>query len=218
MSVRTVTVVAFGDSITEAQTGVPDPEERWLAILERGLVRHFPEIGFRVVNAGKGGNSAREAMARFEHDVLRHRPDWVLLEFGGNNHDYRSPERLVSLVEFKQHLERFRRELPAATRVAVITFPPILDELHCYTPLHMIELEVQGGLDRAMESHREMTRWFARTNGFPLIDLDRMIRERWGTEGRLHYTLPDGVHLSPAGNQLLAGAVLDALLSHGLRP
>jgi len=218
MKIPSVTIVGFGDSITEAQTGVADPEDRWLVILERELVRRFPAVAFQIVNAGQGGNSAREAMVRFRDDVLHHRPDWVLLEFGGNNHDYRSPERLVSLAEFKAHLERFRRELPAATRVAVITFPPILDDLHCYTPLHMIELEVQGGLDRAMEPHREMTRWFARTSGFPLIDLDRMIRDRWETEGRLHYTLPDGVHLSRAGNRLLADAVLDVLLSHGLLP
>lgn len=52
-------IVAFGDSITESVIGIR-PEENWLRLLQA-------KLGDRAVafNAGVGGNSAREAMARF---------------------------------------------------------------------------------------------------------------------------------------------------------
>ena len=80
-------IVAFGDSITEGLAGGITPEQNWLNQLSKKL-----GSGFELVNAGVGGNSSREAMARYERDVLAHDPDIVLLEFGGNNHDP-APER-----------------------------------------------------------------------------------------------------------------------------
>ncbi len=198
------TVVGFGDSITEAQTGIEHDEDRYLEVLHHLLSERFPETIFQVVNAGVGGNSTREAMQRLERDVLTYAPDWVLLELGGNNHDFRNPSRVVPLTELQTALEQIRTKLPPPIGLAIVTFPPILDDLHCYTPLHLPELEALGGLDRAMEPHRAATRRFAWKYGLPLIDLDAEIRRRSVGEGRLAYTQPDGVHLNIAGNRLLA--------------
>ena len=59
-------IVAFGDSITQGY-GV-DPEQCWLKYLGKKLGNTFD-----LINAGVGGNSAREAMARYEKDVLSKR-------------------------------------------------------------------------------------------------------------------------------------------------
>ena len=85
-------IVAFGDSITEGRAGGITPEQNWLNLLGQKLGSDF-----ELFNAGVGGNSAREAMGRFEKDVLSHAPDVVLLEFGGNNHDP-APERKARRV------------------------------------------------------------------------------------------------------------------------
>ena len=101
-------IVAFGDSITEGRTGVA-PEDNWLLKLD-----HLLEHKHVLINSGHGGNSAREAMMRYEKDVLLHDPDLVLLEFGGNNHDPR-PERShrkVDDAEFISLLEKFKSGLP----------------------------------------------------------------------------------------------------------
>jgi lysophospholipase L1-like esterase len=93
---KEVTTVGFGDSITEAIVGMPNKDKRWLNILDEQLNDRFSDISFRIINSGVGGNSDREKMLRFEKDVLAHNPDFLLLEFGGNNNDFHRPERLVS--------------------------------------------------------------------------------------------------------------------------
>ena len=195
-------IVAFGDSITEGRTGV-EPEDNWLLKLD-----HLLEHKHVLINAGHGGNSAREAMMRYEKDVLSHDPDLVLLEFGGNNHDPR-PERShrkVDDVEFVSLLEKFKSGLPGKCQVVVITFPPIIDELHIFYKL------VPGGkLDEQLQSQRQIVREFAERNNYPLLDLYKLIYPN-----RYELVLPDGVHLSPAGHTFFAEQMAKLLRKYNL--
>lgn len=68
-------IVAFGDSYTEG-TGV-SREEAYPALLARAL-------GAPVVNAGRLGQTALEALPRLEGDVLARKPRLVIVEFGVN--------------------------------------------------------------------------------------------------------------------------------------
>lgn len=206
---KAVTIVGFGDSITEATTQMPDKNKRWLNVLKSKLESAFPGSVFNVINSGVGGNSAREAMARFKRDVLVHDPDWVLLEFGGNNDDPNNPARRVTTDEFKKCLKEFRHGLPSKTRVVIITFPPVLDRQHVYFGCEW--LKQFGGCDASVERFRELTRGFAGENGFPLVDLSEEIRKRMKFEDKNRYILPDGVHLTEAGDLLLAEMVFKVL-------
>ena len=192
-------IVAFGDSITNGSIGVT-PEQIWLHQLGIRL-----GSGYELINAGVGGNSAREAMARYEKDVLSHDPDIVFLEFGGNNNDPHNAERYVDDAEFKAHLEDFKAKLPETCRVVVITFPPIIDELHAYTP-YMPEREV----DCALDPQREIVRRFAKENSYPLLDLYRLIFPR-----RYELILKDGVHLNAAGQEFFAEEMYKLLKQEG---
>lgn len=184
-------IVAFGDSITEGKTGIT-PEQNWLLLLGKKLGPRF-----ELFNAGVGGNSAREAMARYEKDVLARQPDAILLEFGGNNNDPRRPERRVDDAEFKRHLLDFRSRLPANCKVVMITFPPIIDEQHAWRTL------IPGGkIDDQLQSQRQIVRGFAAENRWPLLDLYKLMWDR-----RYELILPDGVHLNPAGHRFFAEAV-----------
>ena len=194
-------IVAFGDSITESVIGIR-PEENWLRLLQA-------KLGARAVtfNAGVGGNSAREAMARFEKDVLVRDPDVVLIEFGGNNHDPRRPDRRVNDDEFRDHLETFRARLPIGCRVVAVTFPPIKDEWHAYGR----HANFPQGLDAAMEPQREILRAFARQNGWAILDLYKLLKPTVDS-----VLLKDGVHLNPAGQRAFADAAEKALAENGL--
>lgn len=68
-------IVAFGDSYTEGTTA--RRSEAFPALLEAHL-------GIPVVNAGRLGETAHEALPRLERDVLRHNPRLVIVEFGVN--------------------------------------------------------------------------------------------------------------------------------------
>lgn len=97
-------LVAFlGDSLTEhlvavndwmetqtdglppvgAQVNVDRHEHRgWTAILENRIHLAYPERRIHYINAGIGGNSSRQMLARFEVDILAHQPQWLLLSAG----------------------------------------------------------------------------------------------------------------------------------------
>ena len=77
-----VTVVAFGDSITQATSGGVRPQQGWPMLLRAQLQQHFPWLAIAVVNAGVGGNTSREGLSRIRRDVLDCRPDFVTFEFG----------------------------------------------------------------------------------------------------------------------------------------
>lgn len=195
-------IVAFGDSITEGKTGV-ELEDNWLLKLD-----HLLEHKHILINAGHGGNSAREAMERYESEVLVHDPDLILLEFGGNNHDPR-PERshrIVSDEEFTALLEKFKAGLPEKCKVVVITFPPIIDEQHIFYTM------VPGGkLDEAAQMHRYIVREFAKHNNYPLLDLYKLMLPR-----KHELILPDGVHLNPAGHTFFAEETAKLLREYNL--
>ena len=194
-------IVAFGDSITEGRTRVK-LADNWLLKLGKILGRRV-----KLYNAGVGGNSAREAMARYESDVLARKPDIILLEFGGNNHEP-APERKrrrVSDREFRALLEKFKAGLPRNCKVVMITFPPVINEKHVYFK------RVPGGkVDEELQSQRQIVRDFAKENGYPLLDLYKLVYPR-----RHEFVLPDGVHLSPAGQTFFAEETAKVLKESG---
>lgn len=194
-------IVAFGDSITQGTIGIKK-EENWLLLLEK--MCNDPALHF--FNAGVGGNSAREAMARYEKDVLAKEPDLIFLEFGGNNRDPWNEARRVDDEEFLSHLENFRAHLPAGCRVVVLTFPPLISQWHVYS-----KACPGRDIDKDVEPQREIVRNFARENHFPLLDLHKLMFSR-----KEELLLPDGVHFNPAGHQFFAEKMYELLKKEAL--
>lgn len=207
------TIVGFGDSITEAKTGTSSEDQKWLNILKTKLSCEFKDHSFDVINSGVGGNSAREAMVRFEKDVLAHDPDFVLLEFGGNNNDPGRPERRVGFDEFRKLLADYKRLIPSKCRTVVITFPPVFADLHIYgkNPGFMKYYDSCGGIEGNIEEYRKITREFSVENDFSLFDLYALFMDLGRKNGRAKYTLEDGVHLTPEGNRVLAESICNTL-------
>ncbi len=204
---RPVTIVAFGDSITQASH---QPEGgRWTDLLCESLARQLPDRAVRMINAGVGGNTSREGLQRFERDVLAHAPDVVLAEFG--NDATPDTNRHVSPDEFASNFEIFRREIEerGGGRLIILVFPPVVDAWHQHGA-HPFYAE-HGGADGAQEVYRERVRAFARSHGVPLVDLSLALRRVMGAEGPGSCILPDGVHLTARGNRMVADAVLVAL-------
>lgn len=73
-------IVCFGDSIT-AGYGV-EPSLNYPADLQRDLIQ--AGYKYRVVNLGVSGETTKDGLARVNH-VLALKPEWVILEFGGND-------------------------------------------------------------------------------------------------------------------------------------
>jgi acyl-CoA thioesterase I len=70
------TIICFGDSIT-AGSGANQGND-YPSLLSQIL-------GIPVINAGVGGDTTRDALARVDADVLQHNPRMVIIEFSGND-------------------------------------------------------------------------------------------------------------------------------------
>ncbi len=70
-----VTLVAFGDSTTALRGSLTV----YATILQEEL------RGVRVINAGISGNTTEMARARFDKDVLAHKPAIAIIQFGIND-------------------------------------------------------------------------------------------------------------------------------------
>ncbi|MEQ9065829.1 MAG: GDSL-type esterase/lipase family protein [Gimesia chilikensis] len=70
------TIVTFGDSTTATRGP--------LVVYSMILAKELPQQGVpvKVINAGIGGNTTQNAVARFEKDVLAKQPDLVVIQFG----------------------------------------------------------------------------------------------------------------------------------------
>jgi lysophospholipase L1-like esterase len=213
---KEVTIVGFGDSITEAIVGMPNKGKRWLNILNEQLNDRFPDIYFRTINSGVGGNSDREKMIRFEKDVLTHNPDFLLLEFGGNNNDFQRPERLVSPEQTMEYLEQIKNRISSKTKIILITFPYVIENLHAvYTCVEKTDTYFEyfnefGGVNGALEFYREKCRKFAQKYDLPVINLDVIMRKIMNPDT---LTMKDGVHLTEEGNRLVAKLVFNTIKS-----
>ncbi len=189
-------IVIFGDSIAEGRTQI-EPHESYFLQLQQ----EFPQHSF--INAGVGGNSTREMMMRYEHDVIAQQPNLVIFEPGGNNHDPRKghEHRQVNDAEFVQLLEKFRSGLPENCRVVIVTFPPIINEQHQFYPL------VPGGkLNEKLQTQREIIRHVALENKWVLMDFYQQMYPH-----RYDLILPDGIHLNPSGHRFFAEKIIETL-------
>ena len=106
-------VVAFGDSTTARRD--KDGVVVYATLLERAFAAKG--IPAKVVNAGVGGNSTTDARARFEKDVLAHKPNLVIIQFGLNDAtvnvwtDPPATQPPVSAQQYEENLRYFVKTL-----------------------------------------------------------------------------------------------------------
>ncbi|MBN2314460.1 MAG: SGNH/GDSL hydrolase family protein [Sedimentisphaerales bacterium] len=119
---QSLTVVAFGDSVTQGYTGVHtrEPSVVYHHQLKRLLEERYPTHIFNILNAGLDGNTAETACKRLD-SVIRHDPDLVVIQFGLNDiaanglYGLRAFERAVTRI-----IDRLRRE----TRADLVLMTP----------------------------------------------------------------------------------------------
>lgn len=106
-----VTIVAFGDSITEVNHNTMGGLN-YVGLLSMGLqgCDVFPK-GYTIINSGVGGDDMAKALARLDRDVLRFDPDIVIMSFGMNDQNTSSPEEFQSRLG--EAIDRIRGQTQA---------------------------------------------------------------------------------------------------------
>lgn len=204
-------VIAFGDSTTAPRDGV----RIYSQILEDELQLGGGPV--RVRNAGVPGNTTRDARQRFVRDVLAHKPDIVILQFGINDSAvdvWKNPPAETSRVpidEYQENLRHFIRESRAGgSRVVMMTpnrmhWTPKLIELYGKPPYDPASAD---GMNRILRQYVHAMTEVAGELGVELIDVHQSM-DRLSDEESAGLLL-DGMHPNDAGHRNVA----DRLLEH----
>lgn len=228
------TVAFLGDSITqhlaavsdwmETQTdGIPpvgssvvvDRHENrgWTSLLAGHLHLAYPDRRIRYINAGIGGNSSRQMLARFESDILTHRPHWLLLSAGvvEVRRTYQ-PDRerdRVSIAEYADNLAMMASQARHFNIQVVLLEPtphlrPVTDGPPEVT-LHDVNALTRQYATAMLELAQNVGAGFV-----ALFDVFLEMEHRLGGAASLY---ADEVHLAPLGDLLYSQVVFQYLKS-----
>lgn len=106
-----ITIVAFGDSITQGcLQKCNDYESVYWNVLKKKLDKFRGAIPINVINAGIGGTTAFQGTKRMERDVFRHCPDLIIVCFGLNDVNRTLEEYLTSLKRIFQEIKQRNKD------------------------------------------------------------------------------------------------------------
>jgi lysophospholipase L1-like esterase len=204
-SSRPYVIVVFGDSLT-AGTSVAG-ESRWASLLEKGLRRKHPDLRPTVINAGVGGNTSREGLARMEKDVLSQHPDLVIVEFGSNDETPDSA-RHVSVEDFGKNLQAMHDAIVRCAGAKMICWPstPFVNAQHIWGKDPFFA--AAGGPDEYQAAYRKCMARVCADRQMPFVDMDAAFREDIKKHGTSVCICSDGVHHRKAGQHLVAEGLL----------
>ena len=192
------TLVCLGDSLTENPSG-------YCALLAALIAGAYPERAIRVLNAGVSGNKVGDMVARLERDVLAHQPDWVTISVGINDvwHGL-VPEwgPGTPLSQFGAGVGMLVERVTESGARVVLLPPTVIEE------------DAQSEGNRRLAPYRAALREVAQ--GYNALiaptDVDFDIALAAGKSADPSFALTtDGVHLRPAGDAVVALAVLKTL-------
>jgi len=195
------TIVFVGDSITEQG----DMRGGYIRLLKDHLNRNYTHFRVNILNAGRSGNKIDDISQRFERDVLRYNPSWVVILIGIND----VWQRLDSTKHLNFYLPHFASELDSLVaraqrqniRVALCTTTVLTEDI--YYPGNAL-----------LRLYNDEIRRVARNRSCLLIDLNTLFSDVLAKDNRTTQTsnllTKDGVHLNNRGNRLMASAMLKA--------
>ena len=174
-----------------------------------------------IIHAGYPGDSSRAMLKRMEKDVIRHRPDTVVIECGAN--DAVNPAALVPVEEYTANLKQMVYTLEEiGSDILFVTSPPVYAQemIVRYKFPQSPDTELNPILDRYVEAMRSVASFLNR----PLLDMSRILhivgKVGPGADSLIRNQansgVIDGAHLTVEGYRLLAVAVYQALLDHHL--
>lgn len=172
------TIVFFGDSLTWG-FGVDRESESYVSRIARVMQAGVYE-NVRTVNAGRNGDTTRDALARLESDVIAFEPDIVIIEFGLND----CQAGAITPSVYRSNIAAMIERIPAGTEIILATSPSFL---------------TGGGpewerLNNSLDTYMEVLRQLGRERSLTIIDVQRA----WDTQIRYDSRNMERMYLDPS--------------------
>lgn len=196
------TIVFFGDSITEL--GVKPGG--YVSIIRDSIESRYSSLNIKTIGAGISGHKVPDLQARLERDVLSKKPNKVFIYIGINDvWHYDLGIGGTPKDQFEIGLKQIITKIRQNNAEVILCTPSVVGEKH----------DGSNKLDKMLDEYSEISREIADEMDITLCDLRKHFLEyekQHNTdniiEGILTY---DGVHLSDAGNKLVAEKFLEVL-------
>jgi len=192
-----ITVIFFGDSITEGQ--YVDPALRWTNLLADQFTRAYLDtpVSINFLNKGISGETSRQGLERFARDVQQNQPDIMTLEFGLNDCNCWISDRGYP----RNPLPVYRANMvEMIERARLFGAREVIMQTNHETLKRKIMLSGES-LETARKRYNETQREIAAEHGVTLCDIERGFGPM--TDAQLEESLlayPDHLHLSMAGH------------------
>ena len=224
------TILVYGDSISRGI--IFDDEKRKHSLLLESftnLVReHLKGV---VYNAAKFGSTIVEGLQRFQSDVLKRKPDIVLIEFGGNDCDFQwdaiaeNPSGIfhpnTECVTFYELLTDLVKKLSALDIVPVLVTLPPLDAEKFLNWVGRNSEQAKNNILQYIGNVSHIYSWHERYNAAILRVAEetttRLIDIRSAFLQKDDYTkliCDDGIHPNKAGHRVIAEKILHYIESN----
>ena len=169
-----------------------------------------------VINAGVGGNRSSQLLKRLNRDVLAHHPTAVVLMVGTN--DRLNSGGFITADNYRKNVITLIDKIQAGgAKVVLVTPPPCIPELlfNRHDPKKFAD---QSPVER-MQEVRTILLEISKQRKIPLIDFHHyLIQHKIADQQKTSVLrniansgIKDGVHLTPAGYQLLAKLIANKL-------
>ena len=169
-----------------------------------GLPIEFAKsTGFDLINKGVNGDTTSGIAARFEQDVLSHKPDLVFYHTGANDFIYREATPEEAFANLQTLAERSDQE---GIETVYITPVPVDAGKAGYMWLAGCGISYDA-VNRDLETFSEMLK----STGRPFVDMNQIYRQFIETLGDVDLAYLDGVHPTPAGHEFIAEQILDLI-------
>jgi lysophospholipase L1-like esterase len=192
------TLVCHGDSLTEA-SDLEDPAI-WPTLVEGRLK-------IKILNSGIGGDTTAGLLSRFYHDVVRHRPDHVLIMGGTNDLWWDLDLKLIQANIFTMTCQAEYHHI-----IPIVGLP---------IPININKAQKQdfmppqGGYKKCVQKLAALVEHLtilAQQNEIACLDFYHLFCDDSGTVDGKYY-LEDGLHPNKAGHHLMAEKTAELLQS-----
>jgi lysophospholipase L1-like esterase len=195
-------VIFFGDSITQA--GVSP--EGYITQLGK-LLQESHADQYELIGAGIGGNKVYDLYLRMEDDVLKKKPDVVVIYIGVNDVWHKATSHTgTDLDKFGGFYRALIKKIQANGAKVILCTPAVIGE----------KKDGDNEQDAELNRFSNSIRTIARETNLPLCDLrqlftdfDKANNPQNADKGIL---TTDGVHLNKEGNALVAKSIGEILV------
>jgi lysophospholipase L1-like esterase len=184
-------IVFLGDSITAAG---PRPGG-YITLSAATIAKAYPDLNIKLIGAGIGGHKVPDCQRRLDKDVLQKKPTIVFIYIGINDVWHWTHPRVVARGKkgttpeaFENGLRDMIKKINGVGARVILCTPTVIGE----------KSDGTNPDDQRLDEYSDISR----------IAYLKKHNPKNATEGIL---TSDSVHMNPAGNQLLAKLVLEAL-------